>query len=135
MSLTRKMKDEIVEIQERVLDLFNGLMQINILSPTYIYHNSRVIKNLHREELKTYKIRLENLFSETDDNFDKELILKLLLQVEDLINDTCGRSSDDYGRYTTMGLQIVPNDPFFNLRKKNDIHVKIIRKVDVNYEF
>ena len=124
MSLTRQMKDEILAIQKRVLDLYNGYSKIVLLAPMHIFHNSRVIKNLNREELTPYKIKLENLFSETDDFKDKELILKLLLQVEDLINDI-SHVSDDYGRYTTMGLRIVPNDPFFNFRKENYKHMKI----------
>ena len=124
MRLTDQMKEEMVSMQKRVLDLNDEIAMIIILAPLYNLENSRLIKNKHSEEMTTYKIKLEIFFSETDDNQEKEVILKVLLQVEDLISDL-PNASDDFGRYTMMGLQMLPNDPFFNFRIENNIIVLI----------
>ena len=127
MRLTHQMKEEMISMQKRVLDLNDGIAKIIILAPFYNLHNTRVIKNHHSEEMKTYKIKLENFFSETDDNQEKEVVLKILLQVEDFLSHA-PNVTDDFERYTTMGLQMVPNDPFFNIRKEKNIMTHYIMR-------
>ena len=52
----------------------------------------------------------------TDFKAEKKLILCGLIDAEKLI--TFG-TSDDFDRYTKMGLQIEPNDPGFLARNRN----------------
>ena len=123
MRLTYQMKEEMLSIAKRVRDVNHELLKVKILALTCTFYNSGVIRNKHRKEMQTYKIKLENLFSETDDNGEKRVVLLILLQIKDLVNDL-PNVSDDFGRYTTMGLQIAPNDPYFNHRKENYRHLK-----------
>ena len=58
----------------------------------------------------------------------KKLILCGLIDTEKLI--TFG-TSDDYDRYTKMGLQMEPNDPGFLQRNRN-FKAHIIRKILYN---
>ena len=77
-------------------------------------------------ELNAYKVKLENFFSETDDNTEKCDLLKMLLWIDKLYTQlygevsfgpwgpNCSDISDDQERYIQMGLKIKPNDPSFN---------------------
>ena len=81
-------------------------------------------------ELNTYKLKLENFFSETDDNNEKCDLLKILLRIDMLYTELFGKVSlgpwgneirplsEDRERYIQMGLKIKPNDPFFNFRNE-----------------
>ena len=83
-----------------------------------------------KTELSTYKIKLENFFSETDDNNEKLHLLKILLGIDTLHTELYGEVwfgpwgneirpfSGDSERYIQMGLKIKPNDPFFNFRNE-----------------
>jgi len=65
----------------------------------------------HGHEVKAYKVKFENLFSDTDDENQKLNILTALNQLENFLTQGI---SDDFIRYTKMGLRIKPNDPLFN---------------------
>ena len=88
---------------------------------------NRVDEFYSKTELNTYKIKLENFFSETDDDNEKCDLLKILLWIETLYTQFYGEVSsggpwgnevraisEDYERYIQIGLKIKPNDPYFN---------------------
>ena len=62
-------------------------------------------------EIKTYKEKLENLFADTDDEIQKNDILKKLIQLDHFLTEG---TSDDCERYLQMGLKLKPNDPSYN---------------------
>lgn len=66
---------------------------------------------LHRHEIQTYKEKLENLFSDTDDVDQKIDLLKSLTELEKFLSHG---TSMDYKRYIQMGLRVKPNDASFN---------------------
>ena len=59
MKLTTQMQAEVNFIDARLGPLFNEAF-------SNYPESYNQIRNLHQEELKTYKVRLENLFLETD---------------------------------------------------------------------
>ena len=83
-----------------------------------------------KTELNTYKLKLENFFSETDDNTEKFGLLKILLWIDGLYTKLYGKVSfgpwgnevrpfsADRERYIQMGLKIKPKDVFFNFRNE-----------------
>ena len=73
------------------------------------------------EELNNHKIYLEELFSDTDIKSEKVQILQGLLRIEQLISRG---SSEDYGCYTKMALQMKPEDAHFNFRNQMKIFIK-----------
>ena len=83
-----------------------------------------------KTELSTYKIKLENFFSETDDNDEKLHLLKILLGIDALHTELFGEASfgpwgnevrpfsEDQERYIQMGLKIEPNDALLNFENE-----------------
>ena len=78
----------------------------------------------HEEELSSYKVKMENMFSDTDSKNEQLDIIKELLKVGNfLLSSTNYKPSNalnDYGRHTEMALKVKPRSPAFNLRNEND---------------
>ena len=78
---------------------------------------------LHEPEMNTFKIKLENMFSDTDSKYEKiEIIQELLNIATYLLSSEFNWSLvviDDYGRHTEMALKIAPKDSEFLFRNGN----------------
>ena len=111
MRLTLQMKKELISVHA----FLNYQLHVNYLAefvrkrdPKYMEEFSKV--------LYQYKIKLEQWLSETDVKKEKYELLRLLLEIEGAY--TGHRfDSDDFDRYSKMGLKIEPNDAFFNLSR------------------
>ena len=92
---------------------------------------------IYESEINTYKIKLENMLSDTDDQSEKTEIIRLLIgmghllvmdssfsttrqQLETGSKIECKKALNDYERYTKMALNIAPKNALFNSRKKHD---------------
>ena len=80
---------------------------------------------LHKLEMETFKIKLENMFSDTDCNNEKIDIIRGLLNIATYLLSSKFNFSliviDDYGRHTEMALKIAPKDSEFLFRNENHI--------------
>ena len=65
----------------------------------------------HRHEMTIYKEKLENLFSDTDNEEQQIDLLRGLIQLEQFLTHGI---SEDFERYIKMGLRIKPRDPVYN---------------------
>ena len=78
---------------------------------------------LHELEMNTFKIKLENMFADTDSKNEKIDVLRGLLNIDTyLLSSQVNWSSiviDDYGRHTEMALKIAPKDSEFLFRNGN----------------
>ena len=117
MRLSAEVYNEINAIENRINDLAD---EDNLISSG----KCKQIKYLHQNELQTYKMRVETLYSDLDchaNSFyceaceaDKVILLQLSISIEAILSDA---KSDDYERYVQMGLKIKPKDPVFLSRK------------------
>ena len=97
--------------------------------------NFEKTKRIHQQELNIYKNRMEYWLSQYDrfnelmwtggyvykfPDFEPKL-LRALIKTEQILSDG---TSDDYGKYTTMGINTYPEDEEFNRRKveKSDLN-------------
>ena len=73
--------------------------------------------DVHGDDLRSHKIKLENMVSSTDCNYEKLELLRLLLEIEWLLsfNLTCALTPE-FMDCCKMGLKIDPNEPRFNYR-------------------
>ena len=119
--LTDDMKDDLVSILER-WDKLNNFVQF---SPNPILTE---LKQRLTTELNTYKLKLEQMLSETDDKKEQTDLLNALLILESLYSDIHKEMpvglwgirkrtfSEDYRRYVEMGMRLAPENVHFNLR-------------------
>ena len=74
-------------------------------------------------EINAYKVKLENMFSDTDCINEKTAVIFTLLAIQDTIflsiDYRPSYAVKDYGRYTEMALKIAPKNPGFNSRNEN----------------
>ena len=104
------MKNELIAVQKRL--------------KCFLYLTDFINDDLHdrirgkfSQELYPYKIKFEQWFSETDLKNEKYELLRTLLQLESSFSSHDFGESDDFGRYSQMGLQIEPNDVYFNYNR------------------
>ena len=76
-------------------------------------------------ELQTYKVKLENLFSDTDIKSEKNEVIFELLRIGwvwtmDYLPSKNWHSNamEDYGRHTEMALKIEVKNPYYNFRNE-----------------
>ena len=126
-SLTREMKIEINTILERLQDLNN-------LNPDHLAPEA---ENQIIQELNAYKAKIERFFSQIDIKEEKVNLISRLLVVEtacqkfqknrfssddpycEILTDWTPQKltlSDEYDRYTQMGLEIAPDNSDFNFQ-------------------
>ena len=73
-------------------------------------------------EMNTVKVKLENMFSDTDRKNEKSDIMHELLNIGYYLLSSSYKplnAIDDYGRHTEMALKIKPKNPYFLLRNEN----------------
>ena len=107
-------------------------MKLNEKQKVEIAHMYHYTKNVHSKikypdnyniillnyagELQSFKIKLENLIFDTDCYCEQVDILWTLIDIEQILTNC---SSDDFQRYTNMGLRIAPNEAKFHSRIGN----------------
>ena len=77
---------------------------------------------VHEVEMNTFKIKLENMFSNTDCKKEKIYIIQELLNIGTYLLTSKFKSLnaiDDYGRHTEMALKIAPKNAQFLCRNEN----------------
>ena len=113
MRLTAQQKSEFRSIQKSIFD-YDGLHYISEPEPK--------LKLLERE-LNSYKVKLENMFSDTDSINEKIDIINELLKVGSLLLSSPGyrpsNALNDYGRHTEMALKTDPNNSQFMFRNES----------------
>ena len=89
------------------------------------------------DAMNSYKVKLENMFSDTDIIDEKSEILTELLKIGNwklniihlFITNPVSHafinfdSINDHGRHTEMALKIAPKNAFFNLRNEKDFEL------------
>ena len=77
---------------------------------------------LHELEMNTFKIKLENMFSNTDNKKEKIDIMQELLKIGTYLLSSYFKKPlnaiDDYKRHTKMALKIAPKNSQFLLRNE-----------------
>ena len=109
--------------QKVTCDIIRGRIKhfMNIAAANHINNMTMRFAGDLLEELNYHKIYLEELFSDTDIKNEKIKLLQDLLRIEQLISSG---SSEDYGCYTKMALQMKPEDGHFNFRNEMKIFIK-----------
>ena len=113
LSLRQKVQCEIIRGRVNFFMNYRAVNHINDMTMRFVGD--------WLEELNNHKIYLEELFSDTDIKSEKVQILQGLLRIEQLISRG---SSEDYGCYTKMALQMKPEDAHFNFRNQMKIFIK-----------
>ena len=80
------------------------------------------IRQQYGGELYTYKVKLENMFSDTDETLEKVDIIKTLLQLEFVFGNG---ESDDYDRYIQLALRTEPTNAYFHYRNREISFLKL----------
>ena len=89
--------------------------------------NSRIFFRFHLDQNRNFWYEINQFLNVTTFKIEQKHLLSSLLNVEDLL---AGFGSDDFGRYTEMGLHIDPNYPDF-LSRNGDLIKNV--KVFCNY--
>ena len=110
MRLTLEMKNEFILVHERL----KCFLYLKNFAKDELQNR---IRAKFSQELYPYKIKFEQWFSETDVKIEKHELLRMLLRLEGEFSDYDFGESDDFGRYSQMGLQIEPNDSNFNYHR------------------
>ena len=118
---------------DKIIAEFNSMeerrVQIYLAAFENYPHNLEKTNRVHGHELNINKERMEHWLSQLNQlngaiitegyviylgTEFKPKLLRALIKTEQILSDG---DSDDYGRYTTMGMQIDPEDEEFNRRK------------------
>ena len=115
MRLTAQQISEFRSIQLKL----NDYASLCIMPESALHQTVKALE----QELNSYKVKMENMFSDTDCKNEKFDIIKELLKVGNLLlsssNNRPLNALNDYSRHTEMALKVAPRCPAFITRNEN----------------
>lgn len=110
------MRNELHIMESRVMSIMNAAFQ------NYPIRFFRVRQKCGGE-MYNYKVKLENMFSDTDETSEKVEIITTLLQLEFVFGNG---ESDDYDRYIRLALQTEQTNAYFHYRNRDITFLLIV---------